>query len=692
MSQIDKSSEDYKAFLRALEFTAKWEGGFSDHPDDVGGRTYKGVTQGSWDSFASSNSQYSAKDVASLTDEEVADFYYLTRWKAVGLDESIPYPLSVAIFDTAVNFNENTAWAFINEAINPDSPKHSLTRDEQEKIKQQVLEMLKNGEITPEELTKKQLDRRLTQHHQTASKHGDQQSFIQGWENRVNDLANLAGYNGADVGEPMEYDTDTPTSGSTPPTSGSTPSASSPDNTSETGPAISATGSSGTSGSMVSDGIYMIKATFERFPLIESMRHRKIFGGYKLKASQMIGVGATDKVGGPGVGNTKSTQEDSNNSSDDSNVEFDYGGVWGDPLPASDSILTSGYQQDRGGRPHPGVDIASWTDADVVASADGVVSDISLGHSGGFGNLVVLTHSVGDQTIYTQYNHMADGSIVVSKGDKVTKGQKLGKQGATGVSRGAHLHFELRNTFSDSRANFLSTHYDPSCVIERWKSHCSYNQPNGSTMMPPNPPAKEPSNSGEAASNGGSGDSGSTNGESGSEAGVSPDTSEEEGTSRQTLYGHKKYDEAPASDLVDVAGMQLRTQAADSFREMVDAASAEGINLVGVSGFRSIADQDYLFHEIAKQRGQTLEERAKVSAPPGYSEHHTGLTVDFGDGNNPDTHVEPSFENTAAYRWLAENGPRYGWEMSFQKGDPNVSYEPWHWRYIGSAEAQSIFR
>lgn len=130
--------------------------------------------------------------------------------------------------------------------------------------------------------------------------------------------------------------------------------------------------------------------------------------------------------------------------------------------------------------------------------------------------------------------------------------------------------------------------------------------------------------------------------------------------------------------------MQLRTQAANSFNEMVDAAAAQGINLVGVSGFRSIKDQEYLFYEIAKQRGQTPEERAKVSAPPGYSEHHTGLTVDFGDGNNPSTHVETSFENTEAYRWLAENGPKYGWEMSFKKGDPNVAYEPWHWRYVGS--------
>ncbi len=83
----------------------------------------------------------------------------------------------------------------------------------------------------------------------------------------------------------------------------------------------------------------------------------------------------------------------------------------------------------------------------------------------------------------------------------------------------------------------------------------------------------------------------------------------------------------------------------------------------------------------------------KSALLPGYSEHHTGYAVDFIDESKPDTHTQTSFETTSAYQWLQQNAPAYSFEMSFPE-DPNslVSYEPWHWRYVGSLAAKALFR
>jgi D-alanyl-D-alanine carboxypeptidase len=81
-----------------------------------------------------------------------------------------------------------------------------------------------------------------------------------------------------------------------------------------------------------------------------------------------------------------------------------------------------------------------------------------------------------------------------------------------------------------------------------------------------------------------------------------------------------------------------------------------------------------------------------VSAPPGFSEHSTGYAVDLGDGSEPATNLAPSFDQTAAFAWLQAHGARYHFTLSFPRDNPQgVSYEPWHWRFEGSAEALKVF-
>jgi len=166
-------------------------------------------------------------------------------------------------------------------------------------------------------------------------------------------------------------------------------------------------------------------------------------------------------------------------------------------------------------------------------------------------------------------------------------------------------------------------------------------------------------------------------------------------TSADTLLGHFAYEEAPKSELQTIPGnrgFKLRKAAAKKYQQMVAAARADGINLVTISAFRSIAEQKPLFFDVKAQRGQDARERAEVSAPPGYSEHHTGYAIDIGDGNVPATNLNPRFEKTAAFKWLQKNAARFGFEMSFSRDNPQgVTYEPWHWRFVGDQQSLETF-
>ncbi len=162
-----------------------------------------------------------------------------------------------------------------------------------------------------------------------------------------------------------------------------------------------------------------------------------------------------------------------------------------------------------------------------------------------------------------------------------------------------------------------------------------------------------------------------------------------------TLLNHRRYDEAPQENLVSLnpnSEVKLLPAAQDSVNAMIAKAQAEGVQLGVASGFRSIEDQNYLYFEVKAERGESAKTRAAVSAPPGYSEHHTGYAVDLMDESRPQTHLEESFESTPAYAWLQKNAAFFNFEMSFPKdNESNVAYEPWHWRYVGDQDSLELF-
>lgn len=176
---------------------------------------------------------------------------------------------------------------------------------------------------------------------------------------------------------------------------------------------------------------------------------------------------------------------------------------------------------------------------------------------------------------------------------------------------------------------------------------------------------------------------------------ATPSKSGNSATSKDNILGHFSYSEAPESELQPISNdrrIRMRKAAAQKFLEMAAAARNAGVVLVPISGFRSIKEQEQLFFAVSAQRNQTPAQRAAVSAPPRHSEHHTGYAVDVGDGAAPATNLTINFEKTKAYQWLQANAARFSFEISFPKNNAQgVSYEPWHWRFVGDSDSLETF-
>ena len=126
---------------------------------------------------------------------------------------------------------------------------------------------------------------------------------------------------------------------------------------------------------------------------------------------------------------------------------------------------------------------------------------------------------------------------------------------------------------------------------------------------------------------------------------------------------------------------------------LINAAYNDEINLWIASGYRSVEEQESVLDRAVQRRmadGMTYEkayEDARITIQaPGYSEHHTGLAVDFND-------VEDDFRETKAYTWLQEHAAEYGFVERYPKGKESITgidYEPWHYRYVGKEHAQRM--
>ncbi len=178
-------------------------------------------------------------------------------------------------------------------------------------------------------------------------------------------------------------------------------------------------------------------------------------------------------------------------------------------------------------------------------------------------------------------------------------------------------------------------------------------------------------------------------------AGCAPQGNSSEDKSKER-YGYKPQTEANSSDLVSVVTPaslnrkeELHKDTATAFNKMRQDAAKVGIDLTVVSGYRSVKEQETLWVNQVNKLG-SQEKAAKISAPPGYSEHHTGYALDISAGDS--VNLDASFERSPAYAWLKQNAKTYGFIQSYT-GAPNqgAGNEPWHWRYEGTPQAKQAF-
>ncbi len=157
---------------------------------------------------------------------------------------------------------------------------------------------------------------------------------------------------------------------------------------------------------------------------------------------------------------------------------------------------------------------------------------------------------------------------------------------------------------------------------------------------------------------------------------------------------HLPYAESAPQTLVALdTGIQVRKNALEPLTRLLQAAQKDGVPLKVATGFRSVETQRGVYESGAKKKGISPRSYAWWTAPPGFSEHHTGLAVDFVDPGKPRTNFRPStFSKTEAFAWLKTHAKAFGFELSFgQNSGFRVAFEPWHWRYVGDGESRAIF-
>jgi zinc D-Ala-D-Ala carboxypeptidase len=129
----------------------------------------------------------------------------------------------------------------------------------------------------------------------------------------------------------------------------------------------------------------------------------------------------------------------------------------------------------------------------------------------------------------------------------------------------------------------------------------------------------------------------------------------------------------------DIHGRQqwLASRAARAWMRMRKASANDGIELQIVSAFRSAAYQ-LIIIERKLERGQAIEDILKVSAAPGFSEHHCGRAIDI---TTPGFEaLEEEFEASPAFRWLQREASAFGFSLSYPRDNRHgIAYEPWHW-------------
>lgn len=155
-------------------------------------------------------------------------------------------------------------------------------------------------------------------------------------------------------------------------------------------------------------------------------------------------------------------------------------------------------------------------------------------------------------------------------------------------------------------------------------------------------------------------------------------------------------------ELGTVGNYQLDARILDDLNAMLAAAKKDGHTLVIYSAYRPMERSRVLYTNKVQQyinsgytRAAAEAEAARWIAPPGTSEHNTGLSVDLisGDYFTKFNDLVHEFDTTAEFKWLYANCAEYGFILRYPEDKQEmtgITYEPWHYRYVGREAARDI--
>ncbi len=157
-------------FAQALPVILRFEGGYVNDPVDRGGATNKGVTQATFDRWLTSSGE-ATRPVKEITDDEVEAIYHRDYWLAAKCD-ALPWPVSLAHFDAAVNHGVGRACRLLQEAL--DVPADGIVGPKT---------LAAAAAADPRSLVNRLLWVRLGFYHTISE--GNQVKFLRGWLRRV---------------------------------------------------------------------------------------------------------------------------------------------------------------------------------------------------------------------------------------------------------------------------------------------------------------------------------------------------------------------------------------------------------------------------------------------------------------------------------------------------------------------------
>lgn len=135
---------------------------------------------------------------------------------------------------------------------------------------------------------------------------------------------------------------------------------------------------------------------------------------------------------------------------------------------------------------------------------------------------------------------------------------------------------------------------------------------------------------------------------------------------------------------------RLNAEVYRNFKLMQAAALKQGFEIFVDSSYRTYAYQETVFNSVAVEKG--LDHALQYVAPPGGSEHQTGLAFDVIFRRNGEM-IEEQLETDPEIIWLYENSYKYGFILRYPKGKEKITgfnYEPWHFRYVGKELALEL--